>query len=163
MAAEDDEFVVGVMVFREEGQWQAAQLPERLVSDLDALLAALRQQPAEGGCIGLVNVADEFFVALRVRADEVSMLVSDVTAAAAWDLARQVVSRLDIPIPDDDDMEDVLPGGDLSIFTDLGMEEMELGAVLADTDSYADEMLLAIAGRLGFGAAYQRALEGAIR
>ncbi len=163
MAAADDEFVVGVMVFREEGRWQAALLPERLVSDLDALLAALRQQPAEGGSIGLVNVADEFFVALRVRGDDVSILVSDVTAAAAWDLARQVVSRLDIPIPDDDDMEDVLPGGDLSIFADLGMEEMELGAVLADTESYADEMLLAIAGRLGFGAAYQRALDGAMR
>lgn len=163
MAAEDDEFVVGVLVFREDGRWEAAMLPERLVFDLDGLVAALRQQPGEGGSIGLVNVADEFFVALRVRPDDVSILVSDVTAAAAWDLAREVVNRLDIPLPDDDDMDDVLPGGDLSIFTDLGLEEMELGAILADTDSYADEMLLAIAGRLGFAAAYERALEAAIR
>ncbi len=163
MAAEDDEYVVGVMVFREEGRWEATQLPERLMSDLDGLVAALRQQPGEGGSIALVNVADEFFVAVRVRARDVSILVSDVTAAAAWDLAREVVTSLDIPIPDDDDMDDVLPGGDLSIFTDLGLEEMELGAILADTDSYADEMLLAIATRLGFAAPYQRALEGAIR
>ncbi|MGI8682545.1 MAG: tRNA adenosine deaminase-associated protein [Mycobacteriales bacterium] len=163
MAAEDDEYVAGVVVFREEGSWEAALLPERLVFDLDELVAALRQQPGEGGSIGLVNVADEFFVALRVHPDAVSILVSDVTAAAAWDLAREVVNRLDIPIPDDDDMDDVLPGGDLSIFTDLGLEEMELGAILADTDSYADEMLLAIAGRLGFATAYERALEGAMR
>lgn len=163
MTAENDEFVMGVTVFRDEGRWEAAVLPRRLASHLDPVVAALRQQPGEGGAIGLVNVADEFFVALRVRPDDVSILVSDVTAAAAWDLAREVVTRLDIPIPDDDDMEDVLPGGDLSIFADLGLEEMELGAILADTESYADEMLLAIASRLGFGAAYQRALEGAIR
>lgn len=163
MAAEDDEYVAGVMVFREEGRWEAALLPERMVSDLGSLVAALRQQPGEGGAIGLVNVADEFFVALRVRPEDLSMLVSDVTAAAVWDLAREVVASLAIPIPDDDDMEDVLPGGDLSIFSDLGLEEMELGAILAETDSYADEMLLAIASRLGFAAAYERALEGAIR
>jgi putative tRNA adenosine deaminase-associated protein len=163
MAAEDDEYVAGVMVFREEGAWEAALLPERLVSSLDALVAALRQQPGEDGSIGLVNVADEFFVALRMRAEDVSMLVSDVTAAAVWDLAREVVTTLQIPIPDDDDMDDVLPGGDLSIFSDLGLEEMELGAILADTDSYADEMLIAIAGRLGFAAAYERALDGATR
>lgn len=163
MAAEDDEYVAGVMVFREEGRWEAALLPDRLVGDLSGLVAALRQQPGEGGTIGLVNVADEFFVALRVRPEDLSMLVSDVTAAAVWDLAREVVASLALPIPDDDDMEDVLPGGDLSIFSDLGLEEMELGAILSDTDSYADEMLLAIANRLGFAAAYERALEGAIR
>lgn len=163
MAAEDDEYVAGVMVYREEGSWEASMLSDRVVGDLGGLVTALRQQPGEGGTIGLVNVADEFFVALRVRTEDLSMLVSDVTAAAVWDLAREVVASLAIPIPDDDDMEDVLPGGDLSIFSDLGLDEMELGAILADTDSYADEMLLAIATRLGFAVAYERALEGAIR
>ena len=101
----------------------------------------LRQQPAENGAIGLVNVADEFFVALRVRGDEVRMMLSDVTAAVAWDLARQVIDRLGIDAPDDERVEDVWPAGDVGIFADLGLDEMELGALLADLDAYADEML----------------------
>ncbi|MDQ6648655.1 MAG: tRNA adenosine deaminase-associated protein [Actinomycetota bacterium] len=162
MATENaDDFAV--VVYREEGRWEAGLLPERLVEDLDALLAALRQQPGEGGSIGLVNIADEFFVAIRIAAGEVRLLLSDVTAAAAWDLADQVVERLGVPVPDEDEMEDVWPVGDLSIFADLGLEEMELGAILADLDAYADEMLLAIARRVGFVEAYERVVDAAVR
>ncbi len=59
-------------------------------------------------------------------------------------------------------MDDVLPTGDLSIFADLGIDEMELGAVLSDTELYADEMLAFIAQRLGFAEPYERALDGAM-
>jgi putative tRNA adenosine deaminase-associated protein len=157
----DNEDSLAVVVYREDGVWQSSVLPERVADDLDGLIDLLRQQPAENGTIGLVNVADEFFVAVRVRADDVRMLLSDVTAAVAWDLARQVVERLGIEPPGDDDLEDVWPAGDLSIFADLGVDEMELGAVLADLDAYADEMLGAVAGRLGFAEVYDRALEAA--
>lgn len=152
---------LAVVVYREDGRWQSGVLPEKVTDDLDGLVAVLRQQPAENGAIGLVNVADEFFVAVRVRNEEVRLLLSDVTAAVAWDLARQVVKELGMDTPGDDDLEDVWPAGDLSIFTDLGLDEMELGAVLADLDAYADEMLLAIAGRLGFADVYDRAVETA--
>ena len=152
---------LAVVVYREDGRWQSGVLPEKVTDDLDGLVAVLRQQPAENGAIGLVNVADEFFVAVRVRNEEVRLLLSDVTAAVAWDLARQVVKELGMEAPGDDDLEDVWPAGDLSIFTDLGLDEMELGAVLADLDAYADEMLLAIAGRLGFADVYDRAVETA--
>jgi putative tRNA adenosine deaminase-associated protein len=159
--ARDSEDSLAVVVYREDGVWQSGALPEKVTDDLDALVAVLRQQPAEHGAIGLVNVADEFFVAVRVRAEEVRLLLSDVTAAVAWDLARQVVKQLGLEAPGDDELEDVWPAGDLSIFTDLGLDEMELGAVLADLDAYADEMLLAIAGRLGFADVYDRAVEAA--
>jgi putative tRNA adenosine deaminase-associated protein len=152
-----------VVLYRQEGRWEAGRLPERLVGDLDGLLAALRQQPAEGGTIGLVNVADEFFVALRVGYGPDRLLLSDVTAAVAWDLARQVVDRLQLPVPAEDELEDVLPAGDMSIFSDLGIEEMELGAVLSDLDAYADEQLLTLARRLAFADAYQRVVGAASR
>jgi putative tRNA adenosine deaminase-associated protein len=158
----DTEDSLAVVVFREDGVWQCGVLPGVVTDDLEGLIGVLRQQPAENGAIGLVNVADEFFVAVRVRADDVKLLLSDVTAAVAWDLARQVVDRLSIPAPGDDDLEDVWPAGDLSMFSDLGMDEMEVGSVLADLDAYADEMLLSIAGRLGFAEAYDRAVEAAI-
>jgi putative tRNA adenosine deaminase-associated protein len=153
---------VAVVVYREDGAWQSGLLPERVASDLDGLIKVLRQQPAENGAIGLVNVADEFFVALRVRGDDVRMMLSDATAAVAWDLARQVVDRLGIDAPIDDGVDDIWPAGDIAIFSDLGLDEMELGALVGDLDAYADEMLLSVADRLGFADVYDRALETAI-
>jgi putative tRNA adenosine deaminase-associated protein len=152
---------LAVVVYREDGLWQSTVLPDRVADDLDGLIAVVSRQPGEHGAIGLVNVADEFFVAVRVRGEQIRLLLSDVTAAVAWDLARQVVARLGIDAPGEDDLDDVWPAGDLSIFGDLGLDEMELGAVLADLDAYADEMLLAIASRLGFGDVYDRAVEAA--
>jgi len=157
----DAEDSLAVVVYREDGLWQSGVLPEKVTDNLDGLVAVLRQQPAENGAIGLVNVADEFFVAVRVRGEETRLLLSDVTAAVAWDLARQVVQQLGMEAPGEDDLEDVWPAGDLSIFTDLGLDEMELGAVLADLDAYADEMLVSIADRLGFAEVYDRAVEAA--
>ena len=159
----DTEDTVAIVVFREDGAWHSGVLPARVGDDLDGLVAIARQQPGENGAIALVNVADEFFVVVRVRGDDVRLLLSDVTAAVAWDLARQVVSRLGVDVPGEDDLEDVWPAGDLTIFADLGLDEMELGAVLADLDAYADEMLLKIAARLGFADVYDRAVESAAR
>jgi putative tRNA adenosine deaminase-associated protein len=150
---------IAVVVYREDGAWQSGVLPERVGGDLDGLIQVLRQQPAENGAIGLVNVADEFFVAMRLRGDEVRLMLSDVTAAVEWDLARQVVDRLGIDAPSGDDLDDVWPAGDVGIFADLGLDEMELSALLGDLDAYADEMLLSVADRLGFADVYDRALE----
>jgi putative tRNA adenosine deaminase-associated protein len=148
-----------VVVSRVEGVWEASILPERLVDDFPGLLAALRQQVGDGGVIGLVNVADEFFVAVRLVGQETRVLLSDVTAAVAWDLAAEVVDQLGLERPGDEDLDDVWPAGDLSIFSDLGLDEMELGALLSDLDAYADETLLLLARRLGFADAYERVVE----
>ncbi len=148
-----------VVISRVDGVWEAALLPERLAEDFEGLLAALRQQPSESGVIGLVNVADEFFVAVRLFGQETRALLSDVTASVAWDLAAQVVDWLGLARPGDDDMDDVWPAGDMSIFSDLGLDEMELGALLSDLDMYADETLLSLARRLGFADAYERVVE----
>jgi putative tRNA adenosine deaminase-associated protein len=150
---------VAVVVYREDGTWQSGVLPERVGGDLDGLIQVLRQQPSESGAIGLVNVADEFFVALRVRGEDVRMILSDVTAAVAWDLAKQVVDRLGIDTPADRDIDAVWPAGDVGIFADLGLDELEFGLLLADLDAYADEMLTSVADRLGFTEVYDRALE----
>jgi putative tRNA adenosine deaminase-associated protein len=152
-----------VIVYREEDTWEAEVLPVALTEDLNGLLQALRQQPSIGGTIGLVAVGDDFFVALRVRGTHSSIFLSDVTAAEEWTLARQVLSQLGIPVPDEDeDLDQVLPAGDLSIFADLGVDEMELGALSGDLDLYPDEVLASLAGRMGFGQAMDRALDAAI-
>lgn len=151
-----------VVVFRDEGGWQTGMLPEALGDDLDGLVAAVRQQPAASGAFALVDVADEFFVVVRAQSDRVRLLLSDVTAAVAWDLAAQVLEALDVDAPGEDDLEEVWPVGDLGIFADLGLDEMELGAILSDVDAYADEMLSAVARRLGFGDAYERVVDAVV-
>jgi len=152
-----------VVVYREEDAWEAEVLPPALGENLDDLILALRQQPSLGGTIGLAVVGDDFFVALRVIGSQVSVFLSDVTAAAYWPLARQVLSRLDIPVPDaDDDIDQVLPAGDLSIFADLGIDEMELGAISGDLDMYPSEAVQSIGRRLGFSRALERALDGVL-
>jgi putative tRNA adenosine deaminase-associated protein len=158
-----------IVVYREEDAWEAAVLPVALTEDLDGLVHALRQQPSIGGTIGLAAVGDDFFVAVRVVGGQVSFFLSDVTAASEWPLASRVLGRLDIPIPDDpddlddDELDQVLPAGDLSIFTDLGVDEMELGALAGDLELYPDEALASIAARVGFADAMERALDGGIR
>jgi putative tRNA adenosine deaminase-associated protein len=146
-----------VVVYREEAGWEAGMLPARLMTDLDGLVAAVRQQP--GTAIGLVDVADEFLVALRVGADgEAALLLSDGSAADGWDLAETVLNRID---PQAEPPEDVVPVGDLNLFADLGLDAAELGEILGDLDAYADEILASIAGRVGFASALDGALEAA--
>ncbi len=151
-----------VVVYREDDLWEAEVLPVALTADLDGLIHALRQQPSIGGTIGLAAIGDDFFVALRVFGGHVSVFLSDVTAADEWPLARQVLDYLDIPVPEEEDLDQVLPAGDLSIFADLGLDEMELGALAGDLDLFPDEVLASIAGRLGFAPALERALDVAL-
>jgi putative tRNA adenosine deaminase-associated protein len=56
----------------------------------------------------------------------------------------------------------VLPAGDLSIFADLGIDEMDLGMLSGDLDMFPYEVLEIIARRIGFGHALERALDGAL-
>ena len=159
-AVQDDTAdATAVVVYRQDGVWQAGRLPSSLTDDLDGLLQAVRQQSGDGGSFAVVDVAHEFFVVVRVVMGRERLLLSDVTAAVAWDLAAQVVERLDLPVPGDDDLEEVWPAGDLAVFDDLGLDEMVLGAVLSDLDAYADEMISTIAGQLGFAEAYERVVD----
>jgi putative tRNA adenosine deaminase-associated protein len=151
-----------VIAYRDDDAWEAEVLPVALTENLPGLLLALRQQPSNGGTIGLAAVGDDFFVALRVLGGRVSVFLSDVTASVDWPLARQVLDHLDIPVPGDEDLDQVLPAGDLSIFADLGVDEMELGALSGDLDLFPDEVLASLARKIGFGHALERALGSAL-
>ena len=151
-----------VIAYREQGRWQVEVLPEAVTEDLDALLAAVGQQPEDTSALALVDVADEFFVAARVRRGSVRLMLSDVTAALDWDLAAQVLDHLDVDQPDDDD-QDVRPAGDLDIFEDLGLDALQLESLLSDLDAYADEMLSSLARHLGFATAYERVVDALVQ
>ena len=151
-----------VIVYREEDRWEADCLPATVTADLDDFVQALRRQPSMGGTIGFAGVGDDFWAAVRVIGEDVSLFLSDLTAAVDYPLARQVLEALGIPVPSDDELDQVLPAGDLSIFADLGLDEMELGAVAADLDLYPEDAVVHIAERLRFGDAVERALDTAL-
>ena len=151
-----------VIVYREEDRWEADCLPATVTADLNDFVRALRRQPSMGGTIGFAGVGDDFWAAVRVIGEDVSLFLSDLTAAVDYPLARQVLEALGIPVPSDNELDQVLPAGDLSIFADLGLDEMELGAVAADLDLYPEDAVAHIADRLRFGEAVERALDTAL-
>ena len=149
-----------VAVSRDEGRWEVTPLPLRAAHDLDALVATLSQLPAESGVLGLVSVADDFFVAVRLQAGDLRLVISDASAAVDWPLAREVLEELELPLPADDaDPGDAGPAGDLDMFQDLGMTPMELSAICGDGELYPDEVLERIAARLGFADQFTRAVD----
>lgn len=144
-----------VVAYREEGVWQVIELSEERTGDVDQLAAELRRWPGEGGCLGLVSIDEEFFLLVRVQGATTRVLLSDIAAATDWRIASSAVDHLDLAMPDDDeDDEEPAPAGDLGIVADLGMGPMDMGALIDDYDLYPDEMLSDIAGRLGFGSAF---------
>jgi len=122
-------------------------LPPERVGDLDGLANELRRYPGDFGAIAMISIDEDFFLLARVAGASVRLLLSDVTAATEWPIARDIVDELDLPLPDDDDSP--APAGDLGILADLGMDAMQMGALLDDLDAYPDEMLAEIAERIG--------------
>jgi putative tRNA adenosine deaminase-associated protein len=160
MSTQSEEFAEGVdfavVAYREEGVWQVEQIPDERIGDVDSLAAELRRWPGDGGSLGLVSVDEDFFLLIRVAGASTKVLLSDVTAATDWPIARSALEFLDIPLPDDEDDQE--PAGDLSVLADLGISAMDMGAMVDDYDLYPDEMLGDIAAKVGFGAQYDEAI-----
>jgi putative tRNA adenosine deaminase-associated protein len=142
--------------YREEGEWQVVELAHPLLTDVPSLAHALRRFPGDGGALGLVAIDEDFFVVVRVAGPSVRILLSDITAADEWELARSAVQELGLPEPEDDD--DQVPAGDLDILGDLGMSAMDMAVLLDDFDLYPDEMLSDVARRAGFGPLFDEAV-----
>ncbi|MGY1631472.1 tRNA adenosine deaminase-associated protein [Geodermatophilus sp. SYSU D01186] len=144
-----------VRVSRPEGRWQVELLATDAGDELPVLERALGE-PGAGGWPGpFVVVVDSrlYFVVLRhgpgglVRA-----LISDATMQE-WILAAEVVERYGIAVDSDgafDDDETGWPGGDLDVFSDDGLPAEQLRTIVTADDLWADEMVAAIAARLGF-------------
>ncbi len=143
--------------YREEGVWQVAELTHDHVGDVEVLASALRRFPGDGGAVGLVAIDEDFFVIVRVSGTQTRVLLSDVTAATEWELAASAVEFLGLPLPDDEE-DEIEPAGDLELLSDLGMEAMDLAALLDDDEAYPDEVLSDVARRLGFGPLFDDAV-----
>lgn len=148
-----------IAAWRENNLWQVVALPPRTGESLETLVSALRVQPGETGVLGLVSVAEEFFLLARVRGTDVRLLISDVFAAEDWPLGGDALEQLGIPEDIDADEDDAAPAGDLRIVDDLGVGPEELEILLDDPEMWPDEQLATIAARLGFGEQFDLVLE----
>ena len=145
-----------LVAYLEDGQWQVGSLPPRTAADMHAFVHALRQQQSEGAAFGFCSYGDDFFLAVRLAGEDVRILISDVSAVGEWPIAQQALELMDEPEPED---EGVRPGGDLSIFADLGVSAMEVSAICGDLELYPDEMLEQIATHIGFGSQFEQAVD----
>ena len=144
---------------REDGIWSVTQLPPAAAGDLDQMLHALRQQPGDTGAIGLLSFAEDFFVIIRLVADDVRMLLSDVTAAFDAPFASQVLDRLGLSMPDGDDEDDIEPAGELDLLADLGVSPLLMAELCDDLDLYPDDVFGQLAEQMGFTEQYDAAIE----
>jgi putative tRNA adenosine deaminase-associated protein len=142
--------------YREEGVWQLQEVADTALDDVETLANALRRLPGDGGALGLVAVDEDFFLIVRVAGPATRVLLSDVTAADEWDLARSALDFLQMSAPEDDDEQ--VPAGDLDLLADLGMHAMDMGVLIDDFELYPDEMLSDVARRLGFGPQFDDAV-----
>ena len=90
-------------VYREENVWRVEEIADERLHDVESLAADLRRWPGDFGSLGLISIDEDFFVLARVAGPHVRLLLSDVTAATEWPLARSVIETLDLPMPDEDD------------------------------------------------------------
>jgi putative tRNA adenosine deaminase-associated protein len=156
MAEPTDAVDFALAAYREEGEWQVQELALDVIENVDHLANALRRFPGDHGAVGLVAYDEDVFLIARVAGPSVRLLLSDITAADEWDLARDAIEHLGLPYPEEDD--DPAPAGDLDILGDLGMHAMDMGVLLDDYDLYPDEMLSDVARRLGFGSLFDEAV-----
>ena len=156
MADQIDAVDFALAAYREEGVWQVQELVHEMLTDLDTLAHALRRFPGDGGAVGMVAIDEDFFIVVRVAGASTRVLLSDITAADEWELARSVVDFL--ALPDVEEEDDQVPAGDLDLLGDLGMHAMDLAVLIDDFDLYPDEMLSEVARRLGFGRLFDDAV-----
>jgi putative tRNA adenosine deaminase-associated protein len=141
----------GIAVVREDGKWRCSPLRKAALGSLGAAETELRELRSAGAVFGLLDVDDEFFVIVRPAPAGTRLFLSDATAALDYDIAQEVLEKLDADISLDDlEDEDPFEEGDLGVLSDVGLAEGVLSIIL-DTDDYADEQLVRIAQEMGFG------------
>ncbi|MGL4306812.1 MAG: tRNA adenosine deaminase-associated protein [Mycobacteriaceae bacterium] len=144
----------GVAVVREEGRWRCSALSAKALTSLKAAETELRELRSVGAVFGLLDVDDEFFVIIRPAPSGTRVFISDATAGLDYDLAGDVLDKLNVELPDEDSEEweelDPWEEGDLGLLADLGLPEAVLGVIVSESDLYPDEQLGMVASRMGF-------------
>ncbi len=146
--AEVEAVDLALVAFESAGAWQLAELSDRVIEEVESIAQELRRYPGDGDALAMIAMDDDFVLLVRVGEAGIRVLLSDVSAATDWSLARSAVDLVGVHV----DLEDEgAPAGDLTMLADLGVSAAELGALLDDDELYPDEILGEIAGWIGLG------------
>lgn len=148
----DVDFVVAL--YREDGEPTVVELPFPAANDLDEMISQLSRLPGDGGALGVVSIAGEFFVLCRVRGTKIQVLLNDSLASCDWPIARDVMDYLGIEVPSEDDDDEVI--GDLGMLEDQGVSEFEMEQIAGDADEDSDQLVLQIVDEMHFGAQFDK-------
>lgn len=141
--ADDDEIDFCVALYREDGEPAGMALEPDLANDFEELVAQLQRVPGDAGTLGLVSLDSDVLVAVRVRGPRhVQVFVSDVYYVDTWPIVRDAVEFLGLD-PTSDDLPEDGPVGDLDMFADQGLSEMDIEAACLDDDDVTSEDLAA--------------------
>lgn len=146
---QSDAIDFAVAAWREEGRWNTSTLPAHTASDYDSLVASLRGFPGEGGVFAFLGLEDVCLVALRVEGGRERALIGDGVAILDFDLLDDIADAVGLDF-DEDDLEELVPVGDLAMFADFGLPADDLAMLCDDEDLYPEDLLRSIAKRLGF-------------
>src|SRR5258705_10899586 len=123
----------GVAVVREDGKWRCTSRPRAALNSLPAAETELRELRSAGAVFGLLDVDDEFFVIVRPAPAGTRLLLSDATAALDYDIAAEVLEKLDNDISQEELEEaDPFEEGDLGLLSDVGLPEAVVGGHLCE-------------------------------
>lgn len=159
---DDEGYSFAVTVARTETHWDVRAFEDDFVDPQNSI-ATVRGLRAQGAAFALLCVDDDYFVIVRPVPGGVRVLVSDATMAVDDDFAADFLELRDIEIPDidPDELDDVdgFADGDFDILADLGMSEDQIAALMDNDEDYPSDMLLRIAGELGFGDELEEAID----
>ena len=147
----NENYSFAVTVARAEGQWLVRSFNDDF-EDPQTSINAVRSLRSEGAAFALLCVEDAYFIAVRPAPGGVKMLISDATYGVDDDFAADFMDINDHEIPDvDPDEAEPFGEGDFDIFADLGLSEDQVGYIIDNDEDWPSDMLLRIAGELGFG------------
>lgn len=147
--AEVNAIDLALVAYLDEGAWNLAELPGRVLDDVESIARELRRYPGETGALALISIDEDFILLVRAQGSLVRVLLSDATAAPDWSLARSAVDHLGVHVEVDEEEQE--PAGDLAILSDMGLSAADMGELLDDLDLYPEDVLSEIATQLGFG------------
>jgi len=158
--ADEDEIDFCVALYREDGQATGVALEPDLANDFERLLEHLQRIPGDAGALGMVSLDSDVLVAVRVRGPRhVQVFVSDVYYVDTWPLVRDAVDFLGIE-PGVGDVPEDGPVGDLGMFADQGVSEMDIEAMLMEADDLTSEDIgERIAQAARFGTVFHKAVD----
>ncbi|MCL2736557.1 MAG: tRNA adenosine deaminase [Propionibacteriaceae bacterium] len=158
--ADEDEIDFCVALYREDGVPTGIALEPDLANDFEGFIDYLQRIPGDAGAMGLVSLDSDVLVAVRVRGPRhVQVFVSDVYFMDTWPIVHDAVYFLDID-PDSPDVPDEGPVGDLGMFADQGVSEMDMEAMFMEADDLTSEDVAErICEGMRFGPVFRKAVD----